>query len=458
MIGDNVQLKALELRAQGLGEGKRVEEHRGEAHVVPPGRGAHKADVKVGVVRDDRPIADKVHEHAQRLVLERRALDVAAADARELCDIGGNGHLRIDEGVEFLSDLAAGEDHRADLGHAVALRVEAGGLNVKGDKFGIERQLALADDGAVAVHVVEKITFDAVDDLDVVLLARLPHVREGLRHAVVRHGDGGHAPVFRARDDRLGVGQRVEGGKARVHVQLDAFFRRLVGAYVLFPLHNIAGIDDDVVVVFAEDDLALDEEVLADLDRVDDGFVVVRAKEFAHADRAGAVGDVKTQHRAAVFDRAAGDGNDVALDRDLAGVHAERAHLDGFGLDGLAEDDVALRRLAGLGRGAHRRRGRRLRSRVFRHDRHAGEDIVVADPFCQLGNIAHGGHRGKVRADRQRALLLVDLDVGDVSLAEAAAAVLEIVAAGKDRQKGRMLAHASPSSSMRASRASNSSS
>ena len=458
VVRHDVELEALQLRAQRLGERERVKEHRRKADVVPSGRRAHEADVEVGVVRDDRPIADEVHEHPKRLVLERRALHVARADAGELRDVGGDGHLRVDKGVELTDDLAAGEDHRADLGHTVVRGVETGGLDIKGDKFRVERQLALADDGAVAVHVVEEIALDAVDDLDVVLLSGLPHIREGLRHTVVRHGDGGHAPVFGARDDRLRIGQRVEGGKARVHVQLDAFLLRLVGAYVFLPLHDVAGIDDDIVVVFAEDDLALDEQVLADLDSVDDGLVVVRAQEFAHADRAGAVGDVKAQHRAAVFDRAARDGDDVSLDRDLAGVHAERAHLHRLGLDGLAEDHVALRRVAGAGRGAHRRRGRQLRARVLRHDRHLGEDIVVTDPFGELGDVSHRGHRGEVRADRKRALLLVDRDVGNVRLAETAAAVLEIRAAGEDRQKGRVPAHALPSSSMSASSASNSSS
>ena len=458
MVRDDIQFEALELRAKGLGEGERVEKDRGEADPVPPGGGAEEADVEMGVVGDQRAVSGKVQKHPQRLVLARRALYVALADAGQLRDIRGDGHLRVDEGVELLYDLAAGEDHGADLGHAVIGGVEAGGLDIEGDKLAVERHAAFADDGAVAVHVVGEVALHAVDDLDAVFLSRFPHVREGLRDAVVCHGDGRHAPVCRALDDLLRIGERVEGGEARVHVQLHAFFRRVVGADGFFALHDAARIDNKVVVIFAEDDLALHEKVHAGPDRVDDRAVVVRAQEFAHTDRAGVVGHVEAQHRAAVFHRTAGNGDHVAFDADLAGVHPERAHLDGLRLDGLAHEHAALRRLAGARRGADGGGRGGLLARIVRDDRRAGKRIITLEPLGEQRDIRHGGHGREERIDCEDLLGKIDLQLGDTGLVQTAAAVPEIGAAGEHRQKGSVLAHLSPSSSIMESSAPKSSS
>ena len=425
---------------------------------MPPCRGAHEAHVEVGVVGDQRAVSGEVHEQPQRLFLRRRALHVALADAGQLGDVRGDRHLRVNKGVELAHDLPAGEDHRSDLGHAVALRVEAGRFDIEGDKLGVEPQAALADDGAVAVHVVGEVALHAVDDLHTVLLPRRPHVREGLRHAVVCHGDGRHAPVGRALDDLVRVGERVECGKAGVHVQLHAFFLRLVRADLLFTLHDMARVDHEIVVVLAEDDLALHEQVHALFHRVGDRPVVVGAEELAHADRAGVVGHVEAQHRAAVFHRAAGNGDHVAFDAHLAGVHAQRAHFNGFGLDGLAHENRALRRLAGLPGGADGGGRRALGARIVRDDRGAEDGIVPFDPLGEQRDIRHRRHGGKESADREDLLGIIDLQVRHLRLVQSPAAVPEIGAAGKHRQKRGMLAHALPSSSIMSSSVPNSSS
>ena len=118
--------------------------------------------------------------------------------------------MRVDKGVELRLDLAAGKEHRTDLSHAIRIEVQAGRLNVKGDELRIKWQRALPVHGERAVHVVDEVALLAVDDLHAVFLRRLPHIRERLRHAVIRHGDGRVTPVGRAGHEVGGVGDGVE--------------------------------------------------------------------------------------------------------------------------------------------------------------------------------------------------------------------------------------------------------
>ena len=97
------------------------------------------------------------------------------------------------------------------------------------------------------------------------LLAGLPHVRERLSHAVIGDGDGVHAPVGRALYNGVRVGERVQCRKTRMQVQLHALFRGVVRADEALALHYIPGVKHNVVVIFAVDHLALNDEVVADL-------------------------------------------------------------------------------------------------------------------------------------------------------------------------------------------------
>ena len=278
-VGDDIELEALELRQQRLRQRERIEEHRGELQPLPVRRGGHEADVKMRIVRDDGTVTDEVDEHLHGFFFLGRARNVAVADAGELGDVRRDVALRVDEGVEHLLYLRAGEDDGTDLGHAVVHRVEAGRLYIEGDKLRIERELALADDGAVAVHVVYEIALLAVDDLDAVLLAGLPHIREGLSDAVIGDGDGGHAPIGRARDDRIRIGERVKGRKARVHMQLDTLFLGIVGADIALALHYIARVEHHIVIIFGIDYLALNDDMVAFFDLVDNALVVLGAEK-----------------------------------------------------------------------------------------------------------------------------------------------------------------------------------
>ena len=161
-------------------------------------------------MRDDWPPAHEVKKLPHGLRLIGRAGHIGVRDAGQPRDLGRDGHMRVDKGVKLRLDLAAGKEHRADLSHAIRIEVQAGRLNVKGDELRIKRQRALPVHGERAVHVVDEVALLAVDDLHAVFLRRLPHIRERLRHAVIRHGDGRVAPVGRAGHEVGGVGDGVK--------------------------------------------------------------------------------------------------------------------------------------------------------------------------------------------------------------------------------------------------------
>ena len=209
-VRDLVELVVLEIRQQVLREHQRVEIHRFERDARPAAGRAHEAGIKVGIVRDDRPSACKVEKLAHGLRLVRRAGHIGIRNAGQARDLGRDGHVRVDERVKLRLNLAAGEEHRADLRHAVRVQVQAGRLDIEGNKLRVERQVALPVHGERAVHVVDEVALLAVDDLHAVFLRRLPHIRERLRHAVIRHGDGRVAPVGRAGHEVGGVGDGVE--------------------------------------------------------------------------------------------------------------------------------------------------------------------------------------------------------------------------------------------------------
>ena len=124
--------------------------------------------------------------------------------------------MGVHEALEMLLDLAPLEQDGADLGHPVVDGAQARGLDIKGDELGHEGQTAVPLYRLFDVHVIHIVAFHAVDDLHAIVLARVPHIREGLDHAVICHGHGGHPPVRRPLHQGLGVGKGVGIGKSRM--------------------------------------------------------------------------------------------------------------------------------------------------------------------------------------------------------------------------------------------------
>ena len=358
-------------------------------------------------MRDERAVAGKIHEHLHGCLFVGRAGDIAVAYAGELCDVRRDVHLWVNKGVEFLYHVPAGEYDRADLRHAVVHGVEPRRLYVERHKLRIYREARFADNGAVAVHIVEIIRFKAVNYLHALFFARLPHIRERLRHAVIRHGDGGHAPVRRALDDGGGIGERVHCGKAGVQMQLHALCRRIVGADHLLCAHDIARIHNKVVVILGVYYLALHDQMIALSDGGDDLFVLISAEIARHAHGVCAVGHVEAEHAAAVLQRAARHGENIALYHYPPGFQCDRAHGDAALLHPPAVEHVPHGGAAGrLGRGCCCPlrggldccgRGCRLGGCARRVYHGGGKPEHAAYTLAHLHILRRGRQRGKVR-------------------------------------------------------------
>ena len=83
---------------------------------------------------DERKIANKVQKRAHGLRLARRAVHVAVGDAGELHDLRRDGHAGIDERLKALRHDAIFHAHRADLGDAVNVAVQAGRFDINRGK------------------------------------------------------------------------------------------------------------------------------------------------------------------------------------------------------------------------------------------------------------------------------------------------------------------------------------
>ena len=164
-------------------------------------------------------------------------------------------------------------------------------------------------------------------------------------------------------------------------MQLDTLFLGVVGADIALAFHYIARVEHHIVIVFGVDYLALDDDMVAFFDLVDNALVVLGAEEARDAHGIRAVGDIEAEHGAAALcEGAARDVHNVALDGDLAGFERQRVHRDGALLYCPAHEHIARglraalrsRRGDGGGRCAHR-------ARIVRHDAYSAQAVVVPD-------------------------------------------------------------------------------
>ena len=213
---DRVELAVLDVLEHRAAHGDRIDVDVREFHVVPAAGRAQERGVEARVVRDeDRALPAEFKERAHGLFLFRRAPHHFVGDAGQLGDLLRNRLFGVDERVEALGDLAAVDAHRADFGDALGLRRKAGRLEVEADEIRVEPRVRLAGDGGH--KVVDKIAFDAVDDLEVAaalfdLEPGVHRVREGLRDAVVGDRNGLLAPLVRLVDEVRGGGHAVHRG------------------------------------------------------------------------------------------------------------------------------------------------------------------------------------------------------------------------------------------------------
>ena len=447
-VGDDIELEFFELLHQRLRDGKSIDVHGVEGKAAALCRGGDKADIKGGIVRHERKIANKVQKRAHGLRLARRAVHVAVGDAGELHDLRRNGHAGIDERLKALRHDASLHAHRADLGDAVNVAVQAGRFDIKADKIGIEREIALPVDGEKVVHIVDIVPLHAVNDLDAALGPRVPELRERLCDAVVRHGDGAVAPAGRRFHRGGRVGERVERGVARVEMELHA----LVPFGGVLPLRggflrNGGDIDRHVVIVAIEDHVAAHREIVADADLIEDRLIVALADVLGNVDTAGIVRHIEAQHRGVRFLYfPAVHGKDLARHAHRAGLQRKLGDIRSVVvLRQLAEEDVAALRFFRRGlcflfrrRGLFLRRGRRGR---IAGDLHPREPVFRRNAPFEHGDIRGRAGRGKAGGNVHRPLLARDDNVFHLCQLQPAALIPQGGAAAEHIQKFDFLCH-----------------
>ena len=162
-------------------------------------------------MRSERTAARKGQKRVQRVLQLRRAAQHVVCDAGQADDLRRKPALGVDKGLERVDDLAVFQNDRTDLGDGIVRDLQTRRFNV--ETADLSRKIAVlrAVHTDTVVDVVEKIALTAVKEF-YFTLAGVPGVREALRYAVIRDGDGGHPPLDRALDDRGGVGQRVHVG------------------------------------------------------------------------------------------------------------------------------------------------------------------------------------------------------------------------------------------------------
>ena len=211
VVGHDVELVLAELGQEILRENQRVEICRLERDAALFAACADEADIKLRIVRSERAAARKGQKRVQRVLQLRRAAQHVVRDAGQADDLRRKPALGVDKGLERVDDLAVFQNDRTDLGDGIVRDLQTRCFNV--ETADLSRKIAVlrAVHTDTVVDVVEKIALTAVKEF-YFTLAGVPSVREALRYAVIRDGDGGHPPLDRALDDRGGVGQRVHVG------------------------------------------------------------------------------------------------------------------------------------------------------------------------------------------------------------------------------------------------------
>ena len=265
------------------------------------------------------------------------------------------------------------------------------------------------------------------------LLPRLAHLGVGLRRAVVGDRDGLHSPGGGALDHLGGVGQGVEGGVARVQMELDA--PPLAREFLRAQLHRGGGyghgLYDHVVIELVEVHAAAHDDAHAGLNLPGDGCVLAAGDELVDAHGAGVIRHVEAEDGGpALLYLAVVDGENLALDRDEAALERDRAHVDGLVplAQGLAVEELAvlLRGLRLLGDGL----------RALGVYRDAQEAVLRAQRALERAYLRRGDGLRELRVHRHGQLGLGDIYGLDLGALEAACALAQGLAAGEDGQEG----------------------
>ena len=232
-----------------------------------------KAHVKICIVGHQHTAPGKLQEAGQGLLHGRRIRNHIVPNPRQLFDLEGDRHLRIDEHRKAVHNLTAADLHRADLYDSVFHRGKARGLNIEHHKILLERLTSVICDNLP--QIVHKISLHPVQNLKKVLLVRrfFPRLRpfsllrlpqilpdmicigKTLHHPVIRNGHSSVPPLMRPLHNILRFGDAVHIAHLRVAVQLYSPVRRRIhtrGGKVFDFFNAVDGADGQVMVEFIQ--------------------------------------------------------------------------------------------------------------------------------------------------------------------------------------------------------------
>ena len=354
----------------------------------------------------------------------RGVLEHAVGNAGEIHNFLGQGPAGVHKALEPAQLLAVLEDYPADFNDLVPEAGQASGLQVKGHIGPREIHVPQAVHHNPVVHIIDIISFAAVEHLDGLAGSRhngLPGGLHGLGKclgtAVVGDGNGGVAPgggLFYG-GGRFGEGVHV--GHVGVQVQLHPLV--LGGVQALWGAvgQNGHGLQYHLIVVPVDYRFAQHFNPSAHLGGVHNGPALgylAGAEKPVDPDGAGEIGDVHAHHQGVALGQLP-----VLHRKDLAG-HAGRAHVQVHLLDGhrrfhkgLAKNHAGglyggFDRLGRLGRGPSRG------GQMLAHLGHFLEQRIALQSVVGL----HGdGHRaaepaGQVPSGLRQAGLQLRLSVG----------------------------------------------
>ena len=252
----------------------------------------------------------------------------------------------IDKSVEYLFDFPTCKNAGSDLRKPFRLSIEPGRLRVEGNKLGIQRELAPAQNSTGAIHIVNIICFKAIDNLDLMLLSRFPHVREGLCYTVICHCNCRHTPVGCLLYHSGGIGQCIKGGKPRVQMKFHALDFSIVPANRFLPPNNALWIEHHIVVIFRKGHVSVNREMITGVYGLYDALVIGIAQKSADTDGVGMVGNIKRQNCTAAFCKCSGgDIDNIPFHGDFSGFQCQRVHRDRLQLQGASHQHLSCRSL-----------------------------------------------------------------------------------------------------------------
>ena len=340
MLRHNIQLILVQLRQQVLGQnqGVHIGGIEGKAHLPAPG--PDEADVKFGVVGRQRAIPHKLQKTRQGLLQLGSVGQHGIRDARQAHDLRRQAAVGVDEGLKPLRHLAVAQHHGADLRDGLPLHLQSRGLDVEAHDLVGKILILRTMDGDAVVEVVDIISLHAVEDLDL-SLGGVPCIREGLGYAVVGDGDGGMPPGDGLLDDGGRVRQGVHVGHLRMQVQLHPLLRGRVLAALMGNLHDVVGLELNVLAVTGQLRLPLHPQPHTGGDGALQGQRLLPLGIFAHGDGALIVRHVKAQHpHTGALGLPALGGKDLALHDGRTHFHVQLRHGDGLALDLLAQQHL----------------------------------------------------------------------------------------------------------------------